>query len=620
MDEASKLVIELQGKLGELDHKVWQYRRDMAAEFTKYAEELLRNVPTDVSETVSRAITESMKEYKSLNLNAAGSSESCATGTGTSDRGSGLDVGSQRSPGLASSSLPITHPRREEEVEGSPRSPHEREKEFQGLFTPSYLPLLDSNDRIQRRSSYERKPTPPPETKGKEKAMDILQVDASTDTRSLVPSPEPRRPPTPQRRNTDEVSVNSDWSDGATRRSALRRSSSSSTKQSPRRVRFHVAGEEVLPTSSPSSLQKSMGKDIPGGIQLLGDDSEDEAGSEQIEDIEEPPPKRVSSSQALRALSRSPLADDGTQWTTVSAPPDGSASVAISGRLSQESSSEDLPVTNGLSRLNIGDYAPENGTNGDNSEHAFTSMPGAGPDSVVDDEAETSSDDDMLDMPPLRSMRGQKSSATVQSPIETRFENIRSPTSATRGSSMPWDALESLGTKHPVEDDDLRFDEEDQDEVFHFDEHTERNNRPELDQEDSDTVSPASPISGKVPQSAGLSEYSQSPAREILKPAPRRHPSSSSGLVGSYKGHPFSMPIVSPDIHELAAKLGNINSFVGSVDGRSGIDESDILSFRNSGGIGSFSGTPRSMSERMMMDELMEAERKRKNELQQQKK
>ena len=74
------------------------------------------------------------------------------------------------------------------------------------------------------------------------------------------------------------------------------------------------------------------------------------------------------------------------------------------------------------------------------------------------------------------------------------------------------------------------------------------------------------------------------------------------------------MPIVSDEVHAQAASLGAINSFVGSVDGRSGLDESDVRSFRASGGIGSFSGTPKSLSERMMMDEMLETEEAKEND------
>jgi hypothetical protein len=63
------------------------------------------------------------------------------------------------------------------------------------------------------------------------------------------------------------------------------------------------------------------------------------------------------------------------------------------------------------------------------------------------------------------------------------------------------------------------------------------------------------------------------------------------------------MPIVSPEIHAKAEALGDMSSFVGSVHGTSGLDETDVLSFRNSG---VFSGTPKSMSERMYMDDLKE--------------
>ncbi len=77
------------------------------------------------------------------------------------------------------------------------------------------------------------------------------------------------------------------------------------------------------------------------------------------------------------------------------------------------------------------------------------------------------------------------------------------------------------------------------------------------------------------------------------------------GVVGSYKGRVFSLPIVSPEVHAIAASMGDIHSFVGSVHGRTGLDESDDQAFR-----ASFknSGTPRSLSERMRMEDIMEAE------------
>jgi hypothetical protein len=599
MDEASKLVSELQSKLAELDHKVWQYRRDMTTEFTKYAEGVLRDVPKDVSETVNKVIAESIKDHRSLYPDATNTIESCATGTNVLANGAGNDISSSH---IGGSTLPPHYHMQESETEEGPRSPHEREKEFQGLFTPSYLPLLDSTSH-ERRSSYSP-PTTPPLNKIKVKEMDALHVDASTDTRSLAPSPELQRPPTPKRRNTDEVSIASDYSDGPVRRSALRRSSSSSKGHSPRRVRFDVEGEEVLPTASLLPEQTILATDIPPSSIGL-EDSDDEVESEQVEDIDAPPPKRISSSQALRALSRGPFEDDGTKWTTVSAPPDGSASVATVNGLSQNSLSEDLQITNSFSRPTSENsrgplHIPEA-----KSSSAYNTFPNKASENNTsgDEDSKTFSDDEMLDMPPLRTVRGP-GSLLLPSNFSSMDEN-KSPTALTRPPSKPWLGLESFETSGD-RDGDMKFLDEDEEELFQFDENNDQRSLPEEEQE-SEPESPISPVAQTEPVT--LSHYSSSPARGIAKPnAPRSINPASKGVVGSYKSHPFNMPIVSDEIHARAASLGDINSFVGSVDGRSGIDESDGRSFRTSGGIGSFSGAPRSMTERMMMDDLVEAE------------
>ncbi|RDL34372.1 uncharacterized protein BP5553_07500 [Venustampulla echinocandica] len=628
MDEASKLVSELQHKLAELDHKVLQYRRDMASQFTKYAEDLLRDVPTDISETVSRTIAASMKDYKDLGLDPAapGSAESyriaTGTGTGTTDNTDTTDTtaptpfqtqnghAAQRSPATPNSPFQIGFARQDPEMESA--DPHAREKEFQGLFTPSYLPLLDSTDRNERRSSGDTVVVLEGDH-GQRNGADIIQIDAGTSTsRSLLSSPQLDRLP-PRRRNTDELSIASDLSDGVARRSALRRSSSSSAKHSPRRVRFEVAGEEVLPTSSPSPSEPVIVTDIPL-IAQTGDDSD--AGDSGAGGDEEPPPRRISSSQALRNLSRSPLLDDGTQWTTVSAPPDGSASVAVSDGISQGSSSEDLPISNGLSYLSMGDepYTHLQGVTQDDESNRnpptetldfiSSAMNGDEEPRTIDDDVETSSDDDdILDMP-LRRMKAPHAAANINSPSEsTAFETIQSPTTA---------------TTHPGQGsgDELRF-TEDSHEIFHFDENIEHQIQrepepePESEPDESENSSrTAEPPENGPQQTVSLSQYSQSPARNILRPGPTHNVSSSStDVVGSYKGHPFSMPVVSPELHAQAASLGHMNMFVGSVDGRSGFDEGDLQSFMSSLGVGSLSGgTPKSMMHRMMLDDFKEAE------------
>jgi hypothetical protein len=68
------------------------------------------------------------------------------------------------------------------------------------------------------------------------------------------------------------------------------------------------------------------------------------------------------------------------------------------------------------------------------------------------------------------------------------------------------------------------------------------------------------------------------------------------------------MPVVrNPEVHAQAASLGNFNTFVGGLDGRSGMDEGDLNSFRASVANTGFSGTPRSFTERLMMEEAQKA-------------
>jgi hypothetical protein len=406
------------------------------------------------------------------------------------------------------------------------------------------------------------------------------------------------RPAAPRRRNTDEVSVTSDNSDGQIRRSALRRTSSSSKPYSPRRVRFEVMGEEVLPTASPVPNESILAEDIPPSFRVLGDESEDKAESEQIEDIDAPPPKRISSSQALRALSRGPLEDDGTQWTTVSSGPDGEPP---SSEPSQDSSSESLQMkpskshstSEGHNRFDIVEASPPSHTP-DNGSRLETM-----------DDAEAPSDDEMLGMPPLKPMRGQRS-AIILPPIEIPERNDDQFPTAAAGTPTK----ESSEHEDGGGGEDLTFDG-DGDELFHFDENTNEQRRPEEEPEDSDSDVPVSPQ--REEGVADLGGYSKSPACDIptrIEPPPANAPKAS---VGSYRGHPFSMPIVSDEIHAQAASLGDVNSFVGSVNGRSGFDESDIQSYRESfRASGSFTGaTPKSMTERMMMEDLLEAERAR---------
>ncbi|KFY85468.1 hypothetical protein V500_08363, partial [Pseudogymnoascus sp. VKM F-4518 (FW-2643)] len=323
MDEASTLIASLHSKLRELDHKVLLYRRDMAAEFTKHSDALLRDVAPDVAASVTAAVAEGMGAYPSLvdTVAATATPEEAETPTSTDPAGEiAREVGRLKEQGKLAPPPPI-------DVAGAadtdvPRSPHARESEFLGVFTQGYLPLLDSSDKHERRSSGDGKAALKDAEADRKAELAAANLSASY-------SPPPRKPE-PRRRNTDDSGAISD-PENPVRRSALRRSSSSGKVNGLRRVRFEFAGKEFPTTSSPSMAETTS---MPTALDAMQSDAydggEEQAEIEQVEDVdEELAPRRISSSQALRMLSRGPVEDDGTKWDEVRAPADGSASVSI---------------------------------------------------------------------------------------------------------------------------------------------------------------------------------------------------------------------------------------------------------------------------------------------------
>ncbi len=103
------------------------------------------------------------------------------------------------------------------------------------------------------------------------------------------------------------------------------------------------------------------------------------------------------------------------------------------------------------------------------------------------------------------------------------------------------------------------------------------------------------------PTGTRVSTLSTSPAVAIVPTTSPLTPAS----MGSYRGRAITTFDVVRDrrIHDKAAELGDFNSFVGSVDGRSGVDGGDLNSFRASLSRAQYSGTPRSFSERMAFEE-----------------
>ncbi len=302
------------------------------------------------------------------------------------------------------------------------------------------------------------------------------------------------------------------------------------------------------------------------------------------------------------------------------APPDGSASVETNGLQTSDDEDEQLEI-GGRSKKSIAPAPSDKSTitkamgGSDGSEELAQSK------EQEEEQADSFSDDEMVGMPPLR--RQSASPASMLSPaIPQDISGNKSPTASTRSPGKPLHSLETTGSI--PQSIGLEFTEEyKHEDLFHFDDddadgdYDEKKSPPPGEDEDespaSDTSdrddSPSSPLKEEK-EPLKLSLYPSSPARAIIRPNQRAksEDTPSKGVVGSYKGRPFSMEIVSPEVHAMAASLGNFSSFVGSVHGRTGLDESDDASYQ-----ASFRGSlPRSLSERMRLEDIMEAEEQKR--------
>jgi len=627
MDEASRLVLELQAKLTELDSKVFKYHQEMASAFTEYKDDLLRDVPKDVLDTVTRVLSAEIHNRSYLQPAMSTTVDSSASAGSSSSLSAGFE---QITPDLGHSTAIGTLQHTPEHIDQMERGPHDREVEFRGVFTPGYLPLLDGSDA--RSSSAPRYLAPAAESKGKEQETEHEGIDASTGTtRSLAASPEFSRP-LPRRKNTDEVSFMTDTSDGFPK-SALRRASSSSYKpQSPRQVRFNIVTAEVLPTSSPLPHEAVYSTPIPNSSDGHEDFDEeydetegDEAGNDGtssflLGDSQDSPPqkKKLSSTSRLRALSRAPL-EDGTEWTTVTGGSDDMSTHQGLSLIGEEDSDDDNPVT--YSHI---EEVPD--------QYMGKSLEEQAEEANAKLDLDSSSEDEMVIKPKkqlakiLVAPTAAQTSKTNQNPSSANLprkplRNLDRGENEGKVSNVGTKARDIKEKKEVVEgvDDEyeLPFDFED------VDEGVKPSGSPlSKIKEDSDAES-----SGPEPESPGeIRESSQSTedAKQTgtgtplhAPPLPIKSFSSpvsmgAAGGVGSYKGHPFSMPIVNNEVHAMAASLGNMQSYVGSMSGRTGLDESNIQTFKESfGGSGSaprssFSGIPKSFSERMAMENLFE--------------
>ncbi|KAH8909491.1 hypothetical protein BR93DRAFT_393548 [Coniochaeta sp. PMI_546] len=670
MEDSKTLIAELLAKLAELDSKVASYRQDMLDQFKKFSEDLLRDVPEDVSNEVSRVIAESMARYPSLSLpGQGGEPDSSVTQSITDPKPS--REGRKSPPPILYHTSGVPKIFRD----AGPRSPHDREYEFQGLFTPSYLPLLDGNDRSAKQQRVDptsafRAFSPPnlggvppygsptlaqPAAHRIDDDDDVAVVEmveevevANTDKGKDVVRPSPARELTDV---SVSSSVGSTSSEHKTRRSALRRSSSSA-RGSPRRVRFEFAGTEVLPTASPQQSESVLGTisgldlNASGSSSSAIDDSQDYSGP-SLSDVEGeedyvPRPPRISSTEALRRLSRTP-SDDGTVWKVVN-PGDEKIVPHTNGHgtVDSEEATADYfaeartssaamspPSPSQIPAAIDSDDRHENAALVNGTRKSFDlgsptydlgspSYDLASPKAAVGTHVEEESEEEHF--------------LAIKSPKKPTSPSAASPTARPPAAKSPLASdissqiLEETPQPSPSSQDkskgsnNISAQHDEEEELFDFDDPssglsgsaTAEKYLPEEEDEEGEgeAVSEEVPEADVATPTAPLNLYSTSPAVSIPRrktPSPPTHSKPLYESIGSYKGAPLRMSVVvSPKIAEEAAAMGDVRTYVGSVHGRTGIDPADESSYRASfSNAKLFSGTPRSFSERLMMEEAL---------------
>ncbi len=627
-DATTSLVADdLREKLAEFDARVAAFRQEMVDDFVRYSDRVLEELPASVSDAVSRAIAESLSNYPSLYPGPGATAAATAAADDDDDEdGRGRDgddgapaAGRRRRWNGSKSPPPILY-----HTSGVPKDdprgasdPHDREQEFHGVFTPSYLPLLDGYDR-------------PPHSPTVSPTAAAAPGDDANNTGDAPHSPDALalthlvRPP-PVRRPTDSSSVESSGSESKVRRSAMRRSSSASNRASPRRVRFDVQGEEVLPTASPQASAVALpylGYDSPSRG-LARDSHPGLLSPGQVADDEDlPPARKVSSSERLRAMSKMPL-EDPAMWTVVnSQTADESAALedydnggappaeTAASRLASQRSAGKAPakLAGAAAAAALESAAREPGSPGQPLEGRLA---------TYDDS--DSSDDDFV------SMRSSRKSSFAHPPATSSMSQVGAlaePTAAdslSAGRSAEAQGGTNGNNPNPAPADEDEDEDEDaaseqgadsqgeDDQLFDFDEDkvgypltrvAKAATKPDPPPANSDSE----PEDGRETPRKGLSISPQaaSPPRSASPPV--------AASVGSYRGRQINIFNVVKDyrVHDRAAELGDFNTFVGSVDGRTGIDGADLSSFRASLSNAQYSGTPRSLSERLVMEDAQE--------------
>lgn len=586
MDDAG-LLASLRQQLDDLECEAEACRRRLLAEFHAHCRLFLRDVPPDTAWDVRRALAACAAHYPALRPEID-------------------EADSPRPPPPPPADCPAFQP------SGRPACSRDRDLELHGLFTPSYLPLLDTSSRaaepgpaavgragIDQTSRHQ--PQPSPHAASLHRLLPPLQPLSVLDL-----------PADAVRSTVDDArsSVSSDKSDCKPPRSALRRSSSmSKAPQSPRRVRFEFMGAEVLPTTSPQPSDY-VGRRASSPDHDHDHDHDPSAFASNLggdtADDDRVPPRKVFSSDALRALSRIPR-EEGVAWTVVNADDD----VALD--------RQDPPLTV------VGPTPAETACSPKPSKTLTALTRDGGETAANEVDVDESSDDGFLPMAKARSSAKklpQAAAATPQASVNPSQAGLSTPASQNNRPPSTSSAPEGrdgqvLGRKNTEADDDGGGDDDDDenerdndDGVFYFETEGQlaptRSRpcpRPASSDEDVSGQSRANDVDeSNVPAVAEspdkqISAFATSPAIPIRHSWGSRLSTASSvkfrpGSLGSYKGQPVMMPIVR-DPRILADATSDLR-----------VDDKDDQIAMEEGSLPRFPSTLFSFKERFIMEEM----------------
>lgn len=258
--ETSRLVEDLDRKRKQLDLEIAEFKANKDEEYRVFEQQLeavrAAQDKRDMGDDTGKSLQERGRHLEQESSLGEADLENGSIGKvqiGTD--GGGID--SQRQSLNLSD---VTHVQKDPLV-GSFLHEREREEEFRGLFTPSYLPLLENIPQGQRRGSRETYLSPlfntqEPSTTSHNTAQ-AFSSSATLPTSSFnaSPPPQPARPLAASVPHGEDLHERRD-SSIASLRSSMRDPKAS---RSPKRVLFSINDVVVSPSTSPVAQRSSKG-------------------------------------------------------------------------------------------------------------------------------------------------------------------------------------------------------------------------------------------------------------------------------------------------------------------------------------------------------------------------